>query len=213
MTALYIALFVLFLLFLLLMLRIKVYFLYYGGKPGVEIGALFFRYSAPLEGVKDAKPKEEKAKKQNKKEAKEEKTADISKKDTVKEALPIVKDAVFDFANKFKKYAMLEKYKLKISLATGDPEKTALTYGALSGVVCSLHELALSAKKPPFKRVEVLTEYKPDFYGAKPDIAVELGFSLRVWHIFAYLISALRYYGKFKRLPKRLAEKTKGGNT
>lgn len=208
MTALYVTGGVLALLVLLLLLRLKVYFSFYGGKPIIGYGVLFFKFETPIRGYSPPAEGKESEKGEKKPAKGQEKGAD--KPELVKERLLLFKDAVLDFGGRFKRYLRLEGYKLKISLATDDPAKTAVLYGVLSGAVCALHEFAESLKTPPFKKVEVFTEYRPDFYAVKTDAAIELGFSIRIWQLAVCLIKALGYYRRLKRLPKKLEEKTKG---
>lgn len=216
MTALYIIGAVLLLLVLLLLLRIRVYFSYYGGVPRIDIRAGVIKFGRDLKGVQSdedeaalekalAKQKD----KQKQKSKKQKKQPQKKGKPKLTDALRVLRAGVYAFLRKYKKYARLEKYVLKISLATDDPAKTAVLYGALSGVVGSLHAFATSIKNRSRRVGDIFTEYRPDFYAEKPDIAVEIGFSLRVWHILSCALTLWRTYRKYKKLPPKPAKKAK----
>lgn len=208
MTALYVIAALLALLLLTALIRIRLYFSYYGDGPLLCIRVLFFKFSMPLggfsaEGHKQAEKEPE--------EAKGEKRGKKTSAESVKEGVSVIKDAVFDLCGKFKRYIRLERYVLKISVGTDDPAKTAVIYGALSGVAAALHSLALSLKAPPFKKAEVFTEYRPDFYADRTYAAVDIGFSLRVWQTVSCLIAGAKYLTRFKKGPKQTAKNGKGG--
>lgn len=212
MIALYIIGGIVLLLLIILMLRIKIYFLYYGSVLQLEYSVLGFRFEEDLVGTEEADILiEDFTEKQKVKSAvRKKKLKKVSKTVILKETLIILRDGVISFWKRFRKYAKLEKYMLKINLGTNDPAKTAVLYGSLSGVVCSLHEFAQSIKKRSRKADCVYTEFTPDFYADKTDIAVEIGFSLRIWQFIICLIIISKYYSKYERLPMELRKNLKG---
>ncbi len=199
MTALYVISALLALLLLISLIRIRLYFSYYGDGPMLCIRVLFFKLSVPLGGLSAEGHKQAKKGHEG---AKGEKRAKKASAESVREGVSVIKDAVFDLCGKFKRYIRLEKYVLKISVGTDDPAKTAVVYGALSGAAAALHSLALSLKTPPFKKAEVFTEYRPDFYADRTYAAVDIGFSLRVWQALACLAAGVKYIGRFKKNAK-----------
>lgn len=213
MTALYIVCGILLLVFILLMLRVKIFFLYYGGILTLEYGILGLRMEEDLLGTEEAEILiDEIAKKQRIKSAvRKRKLVKISKTVVLKETLRILRDGISAFLKRFKRYARLEKYMLKINLGTDDPAKTAVLYGSLYGAVSALHCLAESLPK---KNDDcVYTEFKPDFYADKTDAAIEVGFSLRLWQLIVCLLIIVKHYGRYERLPSEIRNKMKGDNT
>ena len=208
MIALYVLGALLLLLFLLMFLRVGIRISYYGGMPtlGIKLGFIEFedilgKYKTDGEEL-DIKP-ELKTKKKTKK-AKEQSNPSI------KDALSVVKTGFLQLFRRFKKYARLDMYRLRISLATDDPAKTAVLYGALSGVVSAMHSFALSVKNRSYREGDIYTEYRPDFYAEKSDIAVDIGISLRVWQILACALVGKRTYDKYKKLPPKAVKGEKG---
>ncbi len=208
---------ILLLLIFILLLRIRVAFLYYGNALQIEYGFLWFNFTEDIVSAEDIKSslKDKGEKKQAKKKKKskpkdEKKSKGTQKPENLEDALQILLEAVTSFWARFKRYARLEKYILKINLGTGDPALTGILYGSLSGVVAALHEFAQSIKNRSKKEGCIYTEYVPDFYADRPDVAVEVGFSLRVWQILVCILIILKHYGRYKRLPTEIKNKTKG---
>lgn len=213
MIALYIIGGIVLLLLAVLLLRVKIYFLFYGGVLMLEYGILGFRFEEDIVGTEEAEILiNEIAEKQRVKGAiRRKKLVKIKRSLVLKETLIILRDGVSAFLKRFKRYARLEKYMLKINLGTDDPAKTGMLYGSLYGVVSALHSLAESLPKKSDDCV--YTEFKPDFYADKTDVAVEIGFSLRVWQFAVCLLIILKYYGRYESLPTELRKKMKGDNT
>lgn len=224
MTAIYVICAVLLLLLLLLLIRIKLYIIYYGKNLIIKPCVLGMSLNIPILGTEDFEiPIKEKQDKKPKKAKKSKKgkglklKRDFKLKD-LKYVLTTVKSLVTRLFTRFKGYLRLERYILKINLATDDPAKTALLYGGLSGVVGSLHALAEGARRRSPKASDIYTEYKPDFYGDKTDIELEIGFSLRLGEILHCGLIALLHALKllwyfiinFIWPPKREHKKTKG---
>lgn len=213
MIALYIISGVLLLIALLLLLKIGVFFSYYGGTPELMIKIAFFKLRFNLKELKkDAETVDEeeiarlKAKHKRKKE--KEKTPSPSLKD----ALRVFKAGVFKFLRKYKKYARLERYIIKISVATDDPAKTAVLYGGVAALAGTLHGAVVSVKRRSRRPCDLYTEVRPDFIAEKTDAAAEIGFSLRVWHILSCGLTLLLTYRKYKKLPPKKAKAEKKGD-
>lgn len=212
MKALYIAGAVVLFLILPAVVRIKVFFCWCGKAVSLKIKMLCFSAEREIsaaeakEAAKEAaeKKKAEKAKKGAAKAKPKEKKTPTE----IKEALELILSGVKKLLRRFKRYARLEQYTLKIDLGTGDPAKTALLYGALSGPVAALHALALSVKRRPRRKDAVCTEFKPDFYADRTDAFVEIGFSLRMWQIAACLSAALGDFLKCRRRSRKAKAKS-----
>lgn len=208
MTALYIIGGILLLLLLLLLVKVGVYFAYYGTVPELTVKIGFIKLSYNLKELKkdtaeiDEADIEAVKAKRKKKKAKEEKASPA-----IKDSLRVFKAGVIKFYNKYKKYARLEKYVVKISLATDDPAKTAILYGGVATVAASLHAWATSVKKRSRKIEDLYTEVRPDFIAEKTDAAAEIGFSLRVWQILSCALTLYGTYRKYKKLPKKNKKK------
>lgn len=208
MIALYIIGGLLLLILLLMLLRVGICISYYGGSPMLDIKIGFLRFEDILGGFKpDSDELEIKPKLKTKK---NEKKAKKQESPSITDALRVIKTGFFQILRRFKKYARLDTYKVRISLATDDPAKTAVLYGGLSGIVSAMHAFATSVKKRSYREGDIYTEYKPDFYAEKPDIAIEIGISLRVWQILALALTGKQTYDKYKKLPPKAVKDKKG---
>lgn len=202
MIALYIVGGILLLLLLLMLIKIAVFFSYYGKVPFLTVKIGFIKLSFNLKELKkdaeeaQTEPKGEKKKK--KKKAKE-KAPSPSILDTVR----VFKDGVIRFWNKYKRYARLERYIVKINLGTDDPAKTAVLYGGVAAIAGALHAWACSVKKRSRRISDLQTEVRPDFIADTVDAAAEIGFSLRVWQILSCALTALFTYRRYKKLPPK----------
>ena len=61
-----------------------------------------------------------------------------------------------------------------------------------------------------YREGDIYTEYKPDFYSEKSDIAIDIGFSLRIWQILVCYYIYNSTVKKLKQLPPKADNKTKG---
>lgn len=117
-----------------------------------------------------------------------------------KKLVPMIRETVAEIAKKLKKHLKIEKYILKINVATDDPAKTGILYGAVSASAASLAVYIDSLKHVSKKKGRVLTEVTPDFISEKPDIFVDISLSVRVWQALSLLGSLLGGYKKYKLL-------------
>lgn len=205
MIALYIVGGILLLLLLLLFIKIGVYFSYYGKRPEVAVKIAFFTLRFDLKDVKE-QAAEQAEDKQAEKKADKRKTGGKEKKPSpsIKDTFRVFKDGILAFWRKYKRYARLERYIVKINLGTDDPAKTAVLYGGVATVAASLHAWALSVKKRSKRTRDIYTEVKPDFIAETTDAAAEVGFSLRVWQILSCGLPLLSTYRKYKKLPPKV---------
>lgn len=191
---------------LLLLLRIGVLFCCYNKKPQfvLSIGGIKLRFD--MDDFK--KQAEEQAEEQAEQKETKKKEKKPKEKKAVLDILRIIKDGAARFYEKYKRYARLDRYMLKINLGTDDPAKTAVLYGAVAAAAGTLHSFAMSVRKKRGARV-VETEVKPDFIAESTDIAIELGFSLRLWQIVSCAWTLWRTKKKIDKLPPK-KEKKKG---
>ncbi len=215
MTALYVVLIILGVILLALaiiaMLRIRFMLSYYGGYPRLDIKVAFLEYEDYFEDL-DLESLELQLSLQRKKKKKPSgvKTVTKAKKramPSISDALKIIKDGLCLLLKYFSRYARLDKYRVRISLATEDPARTAILYGSLAGVVGALHEYAYTIKKRSYREGDIYTEYKPDFYAEKSDVAIDINFSLRVWQYLVCYYIYNRAIKDLKQLPPKAAKK------
>ncbi len=202
MTALYIIGGILLFLLLIMLIKISVFFSYYGKVPElcIKVGFIKLNYNlkelkkdAEAESTAQVKPKKKKKKK----------TKEKAPSPSVKDSLGVFKGGILKFWDKYKRYAKLERYIVKINLGTDDPAKTAVLYGGVAAIAGSLHAWASSVKRRSRRIGDLQTEVRPDFIAETVDAAAEIGFSLRVWHILSCAFTALFTYRGYKKLPAK----------
>lgn len=169
-------------------------------KPFVFVRILIFKLSLPLEKAPEAhdQPKEKQPQKEVKEKKKKKPKEPLPKK-TASEYIEIFTDALKDIVHKLKKYLYLEKYILKVNIATDDAAKTAILYGATSGAAGSLWVLINSIKRRTKKRGAIYSEVKPDFISETMDFYADIEISIRLWQILALGTTALGVYNKLKK--------------
>lgn len=206
MTALYIIGGILLLILLLLLVKIGVYFSCYGKRPEVAVKIAFFTLRFDLKDLKAEADEqaEEKAVKKKAEKKKDGKKEEKKPSPAIKDTFRVFKDGIMAFWAKYKRYARLERYIVKINLGTDDPAKTAVLYGGVATVAASLHAWALSVRKRSRRVKDIYTEVKPDFIAETTDAAAEVGFSLRVWQILSCAITLFGTYRKYKKLPPKV---------
>ncbi|MBQ6042687.1 MAG: DUF2953 domain-containing protein [Clostridia bacterium] len=137
--------------------------------------------------------------KKNEKKKKKKSDTDVS----LKELLPLARDTVADVFEKTKKHVKLERYILKINVATGDPASTGVLYGAVCAAAGPLLALALSARRKTRKAGAIFTEITPDFISDKPDIMLDIKFSTRVWRGLCMTMPLIKGYKNYRKLKKK----------
>ena len=129
----------------------------------------------------------------------ESKSADIP----LKELLPLVKDTVDELMRKTRKHLKLERWILKINVATGDPAVTGVLYGAVSAAGAQLMALVTSLKRVTRRKNAIYTEITPDFISETPDVFLDAAFSMNIWRGISMLFTAWGGYKKYRALKKR----------
>lgn len=122
------------------------------------------------------------------------------------ELLPVIRETIASLAKKLKKHLKLEKYIVKLCVASDDPAKTAILYGAVSASAASLQTFVDTLPHISHKKGRIYTEVKPDFISDKPDIFIDIALSVRVWQGLSLLLTLLGGYKKYKTLKLRKGE-------
>ncbi len=203
--------------FCFLMLKPGVRIIYDEGEFLLKVGLLcFWKQIIPKKrkkvNLKDYKPKairrrrekelkkaakeKRRAEKEAAKKAKvEEKPEEPKKKKSLDDIMPLIRlimRVLKIVVKKLNAYLDFRIYRLWLSVATKDPDKTAVIYGAASGAVSGL--LAFMSEhgrvryKAPKGYDAVYVE--ADFLAQKPRAKVDIMVSLRVWQILSLVISA-----------------------
>lgn len=137
---------------------------------------------------KNESARQKKAKKEAEKENKTEKP-----KKSLSEILYIIKlvrALAAKVIRKFFGHLRIDIARLKIVVATGDAASTAVAYGAITSAINLLFPVLEEVKNfslPKETDIDVSVDYLAD--GIIADI--ELGFALRVWHLFSVAFGAL----------------------
>ncbi|NLB16137.1 MAG: hypothetical protein GX827_04930 [Clostridiales bacterium] len=146
--------------------------------------------------LKKAEKEKRRAEKESAKKAKvEEKPEEGKKKKSLDDIMPLIRlilRVLKIIVRKLNAYLDFRIYRLWLSVASKDPDKTAVMYGAVSGAVSGL--LAFMSEhgrvryKAPKGYDAVYVE--ADFLAQKPRAKVEIQISIRVWQVFALVNSA-----------------------
>ena len=203
MTALYIIGGIILLFVLLLFIKIGVFFSYYGGVPELTVKIGFIKLNFNLKELKKEAEVQEGTTEVKKEKKKKKKQKEKAPSPSIKDTFRVFKNGIVTFWNKYKRDAKLERYIVKISVATDDPAKTAVLYGGIAAIAGNLHAWATSVKKRSKRLTDLQTEVRPDFIAEKTDAAAEIGFSLKLWQILSCGITALVTYRRYKKLPAK----------
>ena len=181
MTALYIAAAILALSALLLLQKIKIN-LSYVNDLTVSVKVAFVRLTVY--------PIKEKGEKPVKKAAKRQKTEKAKRaRPDLRKTVAVIKDTVIELLRKFKKYIRVEKYSLKILVATPDAAKTALLYGAVSATAGVTLAAVVSHKNKTRKKENIISKVESDFIGEEFEVAVDIILSIRVWQALSAAVT------------------------
>lgn len=192
---------ILFLLFLILKITISVS---YVNDLQVKLKVLFLTFT-----LYPTEPKEEKQK--EKKPEKPKKPGHIKQKPPkpkppLKETLLLVKDILRELIEKTGRYLTLEEYRVKVLVATDDPAKTGVLYGAVSGILASISVMIDRLKRRTRKKDRFYTEVKADFLAEEPEIYIRIALSMRVWQMFSIGITASKGLLQYFSLQKEFAK-------
>lgn len=149
---------------------------------------------------KDGKKKE---KQQNNKVVSKKKTSNASEnKKSINDILELVNtlSAVLKkVLTSFGKHLKIKTVRLRIAVATGDAAKTAVVYGAVCQAVAYVMEMLYNITGFTVSRCGEVTVV-PDFVSERSSADIKIIFKLRVWHVFAMLLSGAIAFLKKKVL-------------
>ena len=116
--------------------------------------------------------------------------------------IDLVKALAAKVIKTFFKHLRVDIARLKIIVATGDAASTAVAYGAVTSAINLLFPILEEVKNfslPKDTDIDVSADFLSD--GMTADI--ELGFSLRIWHLFAVAFGALfKFIGYLIKNPR-----------
>ncbi len=130
------------------------------------------------------KPKKEKSKKEN-----------IKPNPPLSEAIPMIGDIVKHLLGKFFGHLRIDVTEIKITVGTDDAAKTAIMYGIINQAAAALFDILSGITNVKKNRKNEIAVYA-DFTSKKTIININLGFSLRIWHVFSIALSTLFKYLK-----------------
>ncbi len=205
MTALIILCSILLLIALILLIRIKVVVDYKGEdiKLKLNIGGLpikllpkkqkkqkiklsDYSYKEQKKKLLHKKPKKDKRKKEN---------VMMKEKPPISEAIPMIGDIVKYLLKKFFGHLRIDVTEIKITVGTDDAAKTAIMFGIVNQAAAALFDLLSTITNVKKNRKNEIAVYA-DFTSEKTVININLGFSLRVGHVFSIALGALFRYLK-----------------
>lgn len=170
----------------------------YCQKPFLSVKLLFIEFNVLENGEKASKSSKKEAKNKQKEAKKSKKDEEKDKQISVSFYIKLFTNAIKEIVSKLKKYLFLEKYILKIDLATDDAAKTALLYPAVCTAAGSLWTVVDKVGRKSKNNNNFYTEIKPDFYCEKTDFYVDIMLSIRVWQALSLGFTLLNIFDKVK---------------
>ena len=174
----------------------------------VKIKYLFLRFTV-YKGVigrkEEGKPRhaeEQKEKKPGKKKKKKEGEKPKLKRPPLGELIDTALAAVKKTLKKLGRSAKLEKAFLRCRVASPDPAKTAVLYGAVSGTAGNIFALLGSIKRRSKKCGAIDFAVEPDFIAEEFDLAADIRVSFIPLKLLIAAISGWLGYRKVKKLWK-----------
>ena len=171
--------------------------------------------AAKLEAKLLAKEKKKRAKKAQKKKEKAEKKEAVKRGETKKKKMSpdeildiihLVTALLKKIVGNFWKHLRIKVARIRINIGTGDAATTAIVYGAATQAINAIFPLldrTKQVKVPKSREVYV----NADFTAEETEMDIKISFSLRVWHLFHVLFSAIPpLFGFLFKKIKRKAE-------
>ncbi len=206
MTALIILFSILLLIVLILLIRIKVVIDYKG--EDIKLNLLILGIPIKLLPKKEKKKKiklsdysyknqqkqlQKKPKKEKKKNKKE--NINVKEKPPISEAIPTIADMVKYLLKKFFGHLRIDVTEIKITVGTDDAAKTAILFGIVNQAAAALFDLLSTITNIKKNRKNEIAVYA-DFTSEKTVVNINLGFSLRIMHLFSIAFGTLFKYLK-----------------
>lgn len=204
MTALIIIFFILLLIALILLIRIKVVIDYKGEDIRLKLHILGIPIRLLPRKQKKKKIKlsdysyrnrQKALQKKPKKEKKKKESIKIKEKPPISEAIPTIAEIVKYLLKKFFGHLRIDVTEIKITVGTDDAAKTAIMFGIVNQAAAALFDLLSTITNVKKNRKNEIAVYA-DFTSEKTNININLGFSLRIWHLFSIAFGALFKYLK-----------------
>ncbi len=170
----------------------------YCQKPFFSVKLLFVGFNVLENGEKASKSGKKETKTKRKKAKKSKKEEEKDKEIAVSYYIKLFTNAISEIVLRLRKHLFLEKYILKIDLATDDPSKTALLYPAVCTAAASLWAVVDRINRKSKNKDDFYTEIKPDFYCEKTDFYVDIMLSIRVWQALSLGFTLLDIFNKVK---------------
>lgn len=204
MTALIILFSILILIALILLIRIKVIIDYRGEDIKLKLRILGIPIKLLPRNQKKKKiklsdysyKKRQKALQKKPKNVKKKKeVAKVKEKPSITEAIPTIADIVKYLMKKFFGHLRIDVTEIKITVGTDDAAKTAIMFGIVNQAAAALFDLLSTITNVKKNKKNEIAVYA-DFTSDKTVININLGFSLRVWHLFSIALGTLFKYLK-----------------
>ncbi len=140
---------------------------------------------------------------------KKEKQKETTKENNIIETIKLLNDIIIAIKDKFFRYLRIEVASLKVTVATDDAAKTAITYGvAVQLIQYTVTILQNITNFTPKDSESIVCDV--DYLKTKSEFSCNMSFSLRVWHILAVGLSAGIAYIKNTKRQRRKGGKNAG---
>ena len=151
------------------------------------------KIKAQVKANEEKKRKKKQLKKEKKQAAKAQKAKEPKQKKSLAEILDLIELAIAlvkAVLKCFFGHLRVDVARFRVKVAMGDPASTAVAYGAISQSVSYLLALIENNKNVKgLKSAEL--DIECDFLSESISADIELSFSMRVWHVFHIVFSAL----------------------
>ncbi len=194
MTALYIICGILLLLLWLISRYLHIYIGYADGKTRLCIRYLFIKKNIAFEtNEKKPLPRQKDILPQAEQKDGKDKVPELP----VKQLLGDIFELIKKIFNNLGKSLTVQKCDLQVTVAFDDPAKTALIYGASSGVAAQLTELILKMRQS--RKAYIRTLIKPDFLAEKPIFFCDIHLKIRICNLLPTAKDAIAFILKIKQ--------------
>ena len=191
---LYVLLAIIVLLFLILNIRLR-FLVGYDEKPSVILKVLFFKLDILNRKKKKKVSEKEQAKKEKKKKPKENTEKDEKFISSPSDVIRLVREVALGLLKKFYGHLRVDSFRINVIVASNDPSKTAIMYGAISPAVYSFVEALYKHKGK--KNGEFSASVAPDFTTEKPQFDIFIHLSITLWQVLACLIAGGLGFAKY----------------
>ncbi len=193
-------------LFFALLFSIPIHVLVKAENTDVQVIARIFTFKIPLFPSKKRKKSEKKPKKSKKKKGTDTKKSSQNGKKTQKKRdipslIKLILKLVKAVLRKFPRHFRVKILRYEVTVATGDAAKTALLYGAVTGLSSQLFAALRAGTRFKIKRKAPVNVYA-DFLGEKSKLEAEIDLSVTVFGALSMLMTAGLAFVKAKMTGK-----------